>query len=209
MMLFGGGPQRHHRRRARRHNAMRHYRRRRRNPLFGGGQFGVTLEMAGGGLVGFLAARMIPQNFFAQYNTGVAGYAMNAVAGGLASYVAGDIITKNRNITLGGYVGTAVAVVSRIITDNFSLTGASTAMSGDLDFDLGYYVSDRFPFPQDTGGPFQAFPGTPYLSNPPFPTTSAAAVRAGAAAAAALPSTASAPAVAEAAGRRWDNSRWS
>jgi hypothetical protein len=188
---------------------MRHYRRRRNPILGGGGRFSTILEMGGGGVVGFLAARMLPQNFLAQYNTGIMGYFMNAVAGGVSSFIVGDVLLKNRNVTIGGYVGTAVAVAARVITENFSATGAATAMSGDLDFDLGYYVSDRFPFPQDAGGPFNAFPGTPYLANPPFPTTSAAAVRAGAAAAAALPATASSPAQAEAAGRRWDNSRWS
>jgi hypothetical protein len=28
---------------------------------------------------------------------------------------------------------------------------------------VGYYVGDRFPFPQASGGPFMAFPGTPQL----------------------------------------------
>ena len=35
---------------------------------------------------------------------------------------------------------------------------------------MGYYDTDVFPFPQGTGGPFQAFPGTPGLHNPPFGT---------------------------------------
>jgi hypothetical protein len=33
---------------------------------------------------------------------------------------------------------------------------------------MGYYDTDIFPFPQGTAGPFQAFPGTPGLANPPF-----------------------------------------
>jgi hypothetical protein len=74
-----------------------------------------------------------------------------------------------------------------MIRDHAASTGSvtSAAMSGDL----AYYVDDRFPFPQGAGGPYVNFPGNPSLSNPPFPATSAAAVRAGAAAAAAaLPS---------------------
>jgi hypothetical protein len=41
---------------------------------------------------------------------------------------------------------------------------------------VGYYASDRFPYPQNQGGPFNAFPGSPYLA--PH-SVSAADVRAG------------------------------
>jgi hypothetical protein len=152
---------------------------------------------------------MIPQNLMASYNTGYTGYALNAGAGIAASFLLGKI--WNRDAAMGGYVGTGVAVLSRILVDKFNIGGGG-GMSGDLDFDLGYYVSDRFPFPQGAGGPYDNFPGNPYLANAPFAATSAAAVRAGQGAAAALPAgAAGAPGMGFPSGSgtgRWSDSRW-
>jgi hypothetical protein len=169
------------------------------------------LAKVGGGAVGFLAARMIPQNLIPQYNTGWTGYVLNAASGVAASFLLGKI--WNRDAAMGGYIGTGVAVLARVLVEKFNIGGGG-GMSGDLDFDLGYYVSDRFPYPQDAGGPFLNFPGNPYLANAPFAPTSAAAVRAGQGAAAALP--ASVGAAASAGGTpagvgpfgRWSDSRW-
>ena len=170
------------------------------------------LAKVGGGAVGFLAARMIPQNLIPQYNTGFTGYALNAVSGVAASWLLGKV--WNRDAEVGGYIGTGVAVLSRILVDKFNIGGGG-GMSGDLDFDLGYYVSDRFPFPQGEGGPYVNFPGQPYLANAPFAATSAAAVRAGQAASAALPAVAgtaapSAGGLTPGVGPfgRWSDSRW-
>jgi len=181
--------------------------------------------MIGGAAIAFFGARFIPQNvaMLSQYNTGFAGYVLNLGVGLGLSWVLGRF--WNRQAGIGGLVGTGLAVVSRFITEQFGTatpSGAS-AMSGDLDFDLGYYVSDRFPFPQGAGGPYMAFPGTPYLPGG-APITSAAAVRAGAAAAAAapaLPATAGAvaaagpaataamgPATGGGGAGRWSASRW-
>lgn len=191
-MLFGG--HRPHRRR-RRAVAMAP-RRRRRNPglnlksIASGG----TLELLGGAAAGFFGSRFGAQNIpgLSQYNTGVTGYLLNAGIGVGISAIAGKFF--GRNAFLGGLAGTGLAIAMRMMTSAAPATpSGSTQMSGDLDFDLGYYVNDRFPFPQGNGGPYDAFPGTPYLpSGGPFPATSAAAVRAGAsaAAAAALPATA-------------------
>ena len=187
--------------------------RRRRNPglssIIGGGGGIVPLVVGGG--VGFLAARMIPQNFLANYNKGWAGYALNAVSGAAAGWLLGKF--WSRQAAVGAYVGTGVAVLSRILVEQFNIGGGG-GMTGDLDFDLGYYVSDRFPFPQGNGGPYDSFPGSPYLANAPFGPTAAAAVRAGQAAAAALPPAAAA-ALSGSASRstgdvtgRWADSRW-
>jgi len=190
-------------------NARRHHRVRRRgsNPSFG--IRGGIVPMVVGGGVGFLAARLGPQNLLKQYNTGFTGYALNAGFGVGASWLLGKL--WNRDAALGGYIGTGVAVLSRIIVEQFNIGGGG-GMSGDLDFDLGYYVSERFPFPQGAGGPYDTFVGTPYLPGG-APVTSASAVRAGAAAAALLPAVAAPaagaahPAAAGMSGR-WDSRRW-
>ena len=186
---------------------------RRRNPegLSSITSGGVVPMIVGGG-VGFLASRFIPQNlpFLQQYNAGWTGYAMNAAVGALVSYGLGKV--WNRQAAIGGYIGTGVAVIARIVTEQFG--GASNAgTSGDLEFDLGYYVSDGFPFPQGaSGGAYQEFPGTPYLSAGPAMPTNASAVRAGRSAAAALPAAAAAastPGVSGISNGRWQASRWS
>jgi hypothetical protein len=198
------------RKRHRRIKARRSSRGRRRssNPSIFGREMKLLPMIAGGG-VGFLAARMIPQNLLANYNKGWTGYALNAVVGGGVSYLLGKLWDKDA--ATGGYVGTGVAVLSRIIVEQFNIGGGG-GVSGDLDFDLGYYVSDRFPYPQGSGGPYDNYPGTPYLANAPFAATSAAAVRAGQGAAAALPA-AAAPGMgagqSSAVGSgRWSDSRW-
>jgi hypothetical protein len=190
---------------ARAHN--RRVRRRRRNPdgfgrgvrqLFSGGMIKTTL----GAFAGFAGARMIPATLLKQYNTGITGYALNVGSGLLTAWVVG---MADAQAGQGAIIGTGLAVLSRILVEQFHVQGAGL---GDVDFDLGYYVSDRFPFPQGAGGPYDTFPGTPSLLNPPFPATSAAAVRAGtAAAAAALPAAPAAMAgVSE--GGRWGTGRW-
>jgi len=183
-------------------------RRRRSNP-----EFGVTTErllpLLVGGAGGFFGARLIPQNlpFLAQHNTGISGYALNAASGFAVSYA---LKFWKRDAFIGGLVGTGLAVIARIMTDQ-NPANAGSSMIGDLDFDLGYYASERFPFPQGAGGPYQQFPGSPFLANPPFQPTGASAIAAGqAAAAAALPAAAAAGPAARAAGMgadRW-GSRW-
>ena len=169
------------------------------------------LAKVGGGAVGFLAARMIPQNLLPNYNKGWAGYALNAGSGIAASWLLGRIWSRDAEV--GGYIGTGVAVLARVLVEQFNIGGGG-GVSGDLDYDLGYYVSDRFPFAQGAGGPYMNYPGNPYLANAPFAATSAAAVRAGQGAAAALPvAVGDAGAVAATPGGvgpfgRWSDSRW-
>lgn len=194
-------PRRKHRRRSRN----RHYGRRRSNPSVRGMLGGSTVGMIGGGAVGFLAARMIPQNLLPQYNKGWTGYVLNAVSGAGV----GMLLHKfwSREAGIGAYVGTGIAILSRLLVEQFNIGGGG-GMSGDLDFDLGYYVSDRFPYPQGAGGPYDNYPGTPYLANAPFAATSAAAVRAGQGAAAALPAAAGVSGPTGNPSGRWSDSRW-
>lgn len=202
--LFMLAAPRRHRRSARRRSS-RSYRRR-SNPGLGSITRGGIIPLVVGGGVGFLAARMIPQNLLPNYNKGWTGYALNAVSGVAAGWLLGKFYSPQA--ATGAYVGTGVALISRILVEQFNIGGGG-GVSGDLDFDLGYYVSDRFPYPQGPGGPYDNFPGTPYLANGPFAPTSAAAVRAGQAAAAALPAPAAGSGMGAPTGTgRWADSRW-
>jgi len=141
------------------------------------------LKLVGGAAAGFFGANAIPALVpqLAAYNQGVTGYVLTAGAGLGVSWLAKKFVGPQAG--LGAMVGTGLALVLRLIKDYGANSGSATAaaMSGDL----AYYGSDRFPYPQGDGGPYAMFPGNPSLANPPFPATSAAAVRAGAAAAAA------------------------
>jgi len=104
--------------------------------------------LGGGALANGVIARSIPQMLAPQYNVGLMGYGMNALVGGLGAWLAGRF---NRRAGQGAWIGLIVALGQRIIAEKFGAgsAGASAGMSGDLDFDLGYYVSDPFPFAQD------------------------------------------------------------
>jgi hypothetical protein len=131
------------------------------------------LWMGGAALANGVACRSIPQMLLSQYNVGWTGYALNAGVGGALAWLAGRF---NRRAGQGAWIGMIVAVGQRIISEQFGAgsAGASGGMSGDLDFDLGYYLSDPFPFAQGpSAGPYQQFPGTPYA--PMLPTANAAA----------------------------------
>jgi hypothetical protein len=129
--------------------------------------------MGGAALGNGVLCRAIPQMLFPQYNVGWTGYAANAITGAAAAWLAGKF---NKRAGQGAWIGMIVAVGQRIISEQFGAgsAGASGGMSGDLDFDLGYYLSDPFPFAQGaSAGPYQNFPGTPYT--PMLPTANAAA----------------------------------
>jgi hypothetical protein len=180
-MFALAAPRRHHKRRA---SPRRHHRR--RNPGLQAFTSGGMLQTVGGAAIGFFGSNALPSLIpqLAQYNTGVTGYALQAVSGLALSWGLKRFLGKGWGT--GALIGTGLSILLRIVKDHAMTTGSTTsaAMSGDL----AYYVDDRFPYAQGAGGPYAAFPGNPSLANPPFPATSAAAVRAGAAAAsAALP----------------------
>jgi hypothetical protein len=162
------------------HNRSYMHRRRRRNPDGFAGMSTTELLWGGAGVVGnFLIARSGPAMLLPQYNVGAVGYGLNALFGAAGAWGIGKL---NRQAGVGAWFGLIAALASRFIAENFGSgqAAATSGMSGDLD----YYIGDPFPFAQGAGGPYQAFPGSPYLPGG-APVTSAAAVRAGAAAAAA------------------------
>jgi hypothetical protein len=152
---------------------MRRSRRRNAGLSFAGFRSGDLLWLGGGALLNGIVTRALPQTLLPQYNVSWIGYGMNVIAGSAGAY----LISKfNHRAGQGAWVGMIVAVGQRIIAEKFGAgsAGASAGMSGDLDFDLGYYMSDPFPYQQgDSGGPYQGFPGTPYQAA--LPTANAAA----------------------------------
>lgn len=184
---------------SRRHRYVARRSRRHRNPgMISNFASGGMLKMIGGAAAGFLGSNALPALIpqLAPYNAGFSGYAIQGIAGLAISWAAKRFFGPQAG--MGALVGTGLALVLRAVKDHAASTGSATsaAMSGDL----AYYGDDRFPYPQGSGGPYGTFPGNPSLANPPFPATSAAAVRAGqAAAAAALP----APAMHGIATGRW------
>jgi hypothetical protein len=178
-VMFLAAPKRH--RKHRRSVARRHHRR--RNPSLRGFASGGMLQTVGGAAVGFFGSNALPALIpqLAQYNTGITGYVLQGVSGGIISWGLRRFVGPAWGT--GALIGTGLSILLRMIRDHGMATGsvASAAMSGDL----AYYVEDRFPYAQGAAGPYSLFPGNPSLANPPFPATSAAAVRAGAAAAAA------------------------
>jgi hypothetical protein len=152
----------------------RHHRRRNAIRLGFGGFSSRDLLWAGGGaLVNGIITRAVPQTFAPQYNFGWTGYALNALAGGAGAWAIGQF---NRRAGQGAWIGMIVALGQRIIAEKFGggSAGATGGMSGDLDFDLGYYMADPFPYAQGaSAGPYAAYPGTPYSAA--LPTANAAA----------------------------------
>jgi hypothetical protein len=189
-----------YRTRGRRSNPRRMNRRRYGNPTFGGMSTTDLLYMGGGALVNGIVTRAVPASvpFLSQYNNGIQGYGLNILTGGIAAWGIGKF---NRRAGQGAWIGMIVAVGQRIVAEHFGSGAAapaaaaaaaapapvnSGAMSGDMDFALGYYAEEGFPYPQGpSAGPYPQFPGTPYTGQAAFPTTNASAVRAGQAAAAA------------------------
>lgn len=143
----------------------------------------VPLALGGG--IGYFGSRMIPASipFLQPYNTGAGGFLLN-IGAGLALYTAAGFVGFARRFRPGILVGTAIAVAVRAY-EGYMQPVAMPAPAAAVSGDLGYYVSDRFPFAQGPGGPYDPFVGSPSLATPPFSTTSAAGVRAGQAAAAA------------------------
>jgi len=177
LMLFA--PRRHHRR---------------RNPGLRS-TFGNLLPLGAGVVGGYFVSRIVPASIpqLQPYNTGMTGFALNGATGFLAYMI---VKRWNRSAGTGILLGTGLAIAVRLYETYAMPAIPAPAPAAAMSGDMGYYVSDRYPYPQGNGGPYDAYPGQPYLSTPPFPATSAAAVRAGAAAAAAaLPPAVASPGV--------------
>ena len=187
------------------HRRRRSSHRRRRNPslssLTGKITSSNTLKSVGEAAAAFFGARFIPQNvpFISSYNTGFAGYGLNFAAGLFSGFLASKLLGKPMGVAT--YIGAGLAVVSRLVVEQGNAASGG-GVSGDLDFDLGYYLDESFPIRNDAAaGPFNRFVGTPRTGY--MLPTAATAVKAGAAAAAAVPSL---PSASSGSGGGWRNS---
>lgn len=143
------------------------------------------LAMTGGGVANGIITRSIPQLVLGANNTGVVGYGANA-----ASAVAGAWAIKalfGARAGTGAIIGGFTALAQRIMQDLVGQKLGDLGLSGDLDFDLGFYIGNNFPLPTAGSGQFLLNPG---YSGGPMPSVSvggpalvSAALPAGAAAA--------------------------
>jgi len=161
-------PHRRHRRRnyrfgSRRRNrvvymhARRSYRHRRHNPFLSV-PVGELVALTGWAVVGMAGTRIIPQMVLPSQNSGIMGYGLNAVTAVGLSWLGGKFggTRAAQGILIGGMVGLA----TRILTDMLGGTQAGAwGLSGDLDFDLGFYIPNSFAVPTTGQGPYLLNPG--------------------------------------------------
>jgi len=131
------------RRRARVNPVRRHYRpnRRyaRRNPA--GFSFGQLFETGIFATVGAVGSKLLTQLVLGSSNTGILGYAGNVVAGALIG-IAADKGLKNKTAAFAVYVGTAVQLVLRLITD-FTPYGQAVALTGVGDYQVSNFLAPQ------------------------------------------------------------------
>jgi len=129
----------------RRHNRRRHHtvrhRRNRRNPSSSGN---VTMKSAmmilGGGAVGYFGSKGLTQAVLGANNTGVNGYAVNAlVTAGLA--LAAHMF-KLKNVSVGILAGGAIQLIQRIVTDKTPIGQIGQSLG------VGDYQMQNFVTPQ-------------------------------------------------------------
>ena len=128
----------------------KHKHHRRRNP-FGVASADITRILWGS--AGYVAARALPAMVLPAQNTGIMGYALNAVAA-LAMKM---VIPGQTGDDL--FVGGAVATVTRIISDN--LGAKIQGLSGDPTFTLGAYWQSYFAVPT-VSDPYGRVSASPY-----------------------------------------------
>jgi hypothetical protein len=160
-------PRRHRRRRSHYRHARRHNRHYRRNPEFLGLNMKTLMEMTVGGVANGILTRSGPQLVLGANNTGVMGYGANLVAA-----LGGAWLMKamfGANVGIGAVVGGLSAVAQRIMSDLVGSKLGDIGLSGDLDFDLGFYIGNSFPLPTAGSGPYLLNPG---YSGQPMPSVS-------------------------------------
>lgn len=136
---------------ARRHHYRRH------NPLLSV-PMGDLVALTGWAVAGMAGTRIIPQMVLPNYNSGIAGYGLNFVTAVGLSWLGGKFggTKAAQGLLVGGMVGLA----TRILTDMLGSTQAGAwGLSGDLDFDLGFYIPNTFSVPTTGQGPFLLNPG--------------------------------------------------
>jgi len=165
------GGVKHHRRRSTMRRTNRRRGGHRRNPgLFAGGVGGI-LTNAVFVIAGALGSKLLTQMVLGTNNTGMIGYAGNAVAGVGLWFLASKVL-KNSEAAKGIISGTAVQLVLRLIND-YTPFGQYVSQLG-----MGDYQAQAFVTPQVLVDPYNSarikIPGA-WLPPPPPPQTPSAA----------------------------------
>jgi len=163
---------------SRRHTKMNTGRRsHRRNQGMGAGGIGHIVTNAIFVIAGALGSKLLTQLVLGSNNTGLIGYAGNAIAGGAMWFVT-EKVMRNRVASEGIIAGTAVQIILRLIND-YTPFGQYVSQLG-----MGDYQAQAFVTPQVLVDPYNSaqirIPGA-WLPPPPPPpaTVSAASAAAG------------------------------
>lgn len=99
------------------------------------------------GLGGAVASRALPQLALGASNTGIMGYAANAVASLVLAWASHAVAGKKIPM-IGAWVGLGgfIALAQRVITDQTPF-GQAVSLSGMGDWGLGLYQKSNFPYP--------------------------------------------------------------
>lgn len=163
---------------------------RRHNPLLAV-PMGELIPLTAWAIGGMAGTRIIPQMILPQYNSGLGGYGLNFVAAVGLSWIGGKFAgtRASQGLLVGGMVGLAARMLSDALG---SSTAGAWGLSGDLDFDLGFYIPNSFAVPTTGQGPYLLQPGitgSPMASGG-MPTALAAPAAAGCAAGTGAPTAA-------------------
>ena len=123
---------------------------------------GKIFTMTTAGVVNGIATRSVPQLVLGANNVGVVGYGANAATAFLGAMIAKWL--GGQDAAVGAIVGGGTALAQRIISDLMGTKLGDLNLSGDLDFDLGFYVGNSFPLPTAGTGPYLLNPG--YVGGP-------------------------------------------
>lgn len=136
----------------------RHHRRFRRHNPFLSVPLGELVTLTGWAVAGMAGTRILPQMVLPSYNSGITGYGLNAATAIGLSWLGGKFAGARaaQGLLIGGMVGLA----TRILTDMLGSSQAGAwGLSGDLDFDLGFYIPNTFAVPTTGSGPYLLNPG--------------------------------------------------
>jgi hypothetical protein len=130
---------------------------RRHNPLLAV-PMGELIPLTAWAIGGMAGTRIIPQMVLPQYNSGLGGYGLNLVAAVGLSWLGGKFAGTRaaQGLLVGGMVGLAARMLSDALG---SSTAGAWGLSGDLDFDLGFYIPNSFAVPTTGQGPYLLQPG--------------------------------------------------
>lgn len=119
-------------------------------------------KMVTGGVANGILTRSGPQLVLGANNTGAIGYGANLITALGGAWVMKAMF--GADVGIGAVVGGLSAVAQRIMSDLVGSKLGDLGLSGDLDFDLGFYIGNSFPLPTAGSGQYLLNPG--YSGNP-------------------------------------------